>query len=77
MFFLFVFSFSHPLFPLLAIIFDKCELATNSPRDANNPNYACSLTSFNEDVIEFTKQVKFFFYYIVNKKSSTMSNSKS
>jgi hypothetical protein len=51
--------FSHPLFPLLAIIFDKCELATNSPRDGNNPNYACSLTSFNEDVIEFTKQVKF------------------
>jgi hypothetical protein len=59
-FFLKIFIFiSHPLFPLLAIIFDKCELATNSPRDANNPNYACSLTSFNEDVMEFTKQVKF------------------
>jgi hypothetical protein len=54
--------FSHPLFPLLAIIFDKCELATNSPRDANNPNYACSLTSFNEDVVEFTKQVKFNYF---------------
>ena len=51
------FSSSHPLFPLLAIVFDKCELATNSPRDGNNPNYACSLTSLNEDVIEFTKQV--------------------
>ncbi|CAF0998034.1 unnamed protein product [Rotaria sp. Silwood1] len=49
--------YNHPLFPLLAIIFDKCELATNSPRDANNPNYACSLTSLNEDVIEFTKQL--------------------
>ena len=57
--FLIIFIFiSHPLFPLLAIIFDKCELATNSPRDANNPNYACSLTSFNEDIMEFTKQVK-------------------
>ncbi|CAF1086029.1 unnamed protein product [Adineta steineri] len=49
--------YNHPLFPLLAIIFDKCELATNSSRDANNPNYACSLTSFSEDVVEFTKQL--------------------
>ncbi|CAF0764471.1 unnamed protein product [Adineta ricciae] len=49
--------YNHPLFPLLAIIFDKCELATNSSRDANNPNYACSLTSFNEDLMEFTKQL--------------------
>ncbi|CAF2092196.1 unnamed protein product [Rotaria magnacalcarata] len=49
--------YNHPLFPLLAIVFDKCELATNSPRDANNPNYACSLASLNEDVVEFTKQL--------------------
>ncbi|UJR26575.1 hypothetical protein I4U23_007896 [Adineta vaga] len=49
--------YNHPLFPLLAIIFDKCELATNSSRDANNPNFACSLTSFNEDLMEFTKQL--------------------
>lgn len=40
--------FSHPFFPLLTIIFEKCELATNSPG---------SLGSVNEDIIEFIKQV--------------------
>ncbi len=42
------FLFSHPLFPLLTLMFDKCELATNS---------SYPLGSLNEDIIEFTKQV--------------------
>jgi hypothetical protein len=46
--YLFFFKFSHPLFPLLTIIFHKCELATNSPY---------RLGSLNEDIIEFIKQV--------------------
>ncbi len=57
-FFLFS-SFSHPLFPLLALIFEKCELATCTPRDPGGPGDVCSSESFNDDVAEFTKQVKF------------------
>lgn len=50
--------FRHPLFPLLALIFEKCELATCTPRD---PSVAggdvCSSESFNEDIAVFSKQV--------------------
>lgn len=49
---------SHPLFPLLALIFEKCELATCTPRDPGGPGDICSSESFNDDVTEFTKQVK-------------------
>ena len=49
---------SHPLFPLLALIFEKCELATCTPRE---PGVAggdvCSSESFNEDISVFSKQV--------------------
>ncbi|PSN29641.1 Homeobox protein Meis1 [Blattella germanica] len=49
---------SHPLFPLLALIFEKCELATCTPRE---PGVAggdvCSSESFNEDIAVFSKQV--------------------
>ena len=51
--------FRHPLFPLLALIFEKCELATCTPRD---PGIAggdvCSSESFNEDIAVFSKQVR-------------------
>ncbi len=44
----------HPLFPLLALIFEKCELATCTPRE---PGIAggdvCSSESFNEDIRVF------------------------
>uniref|UniRef100_A0A8C9EH52 Homeobox domain-containing protein n=1 Tax=Pavo cristatus TaxID=9049 RepID=A0A8C9EH52_PAVCR len=43
--------YGHPLFPLLALIFEKCELATCTPRE---PGVAggdvCSSESFNEDI---------------------------
>jgi len=49
---------SHPLFPLLALVFEKCELATCTPRE---PGVAggdvCSSDSFNEDIAVFAKQV--------------------
>ncbi|MPC36539.1 Homeobox protein Meis1 [Portunus trituberculatus] len=49
----------HPLFPLLALIFEKCELATCTPRE---PGVAggdvCSSESFNEDIAVFSKQVR-------------------
>ncbi|CAF1669873.1 unnamed protein product, partial [Adineta ricciae] len=46
----------HPLFPLLALIFEKCELATCTPRDSGGPGDICSSESFNDDVTEFAKQ---------------------
>jgi len=50
---------SHPLFPLLALIFEKCELATCTPRE---PGVAggdvCSSESFNEDIQVFAKQIR-------------------
>ncbi|UJR25146.1 hypothetical protein I4U23_006505 [Adineta vaga] len=50
--------YSHPLFPLLALIFEKCELATCTPRDLGGPGDVCSSESFNDDVAEFTKQLQ-------------------
>lgn len=51
----------HPLFPLLALVFEKCELATCTPRE---PGVAggdvCSSDSFNEDIAVFAKQVERF-----------------
>uniref|UniRef100_A0ACB8GEH6 Homeobox protein Meis1 n=1 Tax=Sphaerodactylus townsendi TaxID=933632 RepID=A0ACB8GEH6_9SAUR len=53
------FTGSHPLFPLLALIFEKCELATCTPRE---PGVAggdvCSSESFNEDIAVFAKQIR-------------------
>nr|CAD7264250.1 unnamed protein product [Timema shepardi] len=50
---------THPLFPLLALIFEKCELATCTPRE---PGVAggdvCSSESFNEDIAVFSKQLE-------------------
>ena len=55
----FLFLYSHPLFPLLALIFEKCEPATCTPRE---PGVAggdvCSSDSFREDVAVFSKQVR-------------------
>uniref|UniRef100_A0AAX7TT45 Homeobox domain-containing protein n=1 Tax=Astatotilapia calliptera TaxID=8154 RepID=A0AAX7TT45_ASTCA len=52
--------YGHPLFPLLALVFEKCELATCTPRE---PGVAggdvCSSDSFNEDIAVFAKQVNF------------------
>merc|ERR1719412_1434836 len=51
--------YGHPLFPLLALIFEKCELATCTPRD---PSVAggdvCSSESFNEAIAVFSKQIR-------------------
>uniref|UniRef100_A0A8C6Q1J2 Meis homeobox 1 n=1 Tax=Nothobranchius furzeri TaxID=105023 RepID=A0A8C6Q1J2_NOTFU len=51
--------YGHPLFPLLALIFEKCELATCTPRE---PGVAggdvCSSESFNEDIAVFAKQIR-------------------
>ncbi|XP_041092245.1 LOW QUALITY PROTEIN: homeobox protein Meis3 [Polyodon spathula] len=53
--------YGHPLFPLLALIFEKCELATCSPRDGSGSfpgGDVCSSDSFNEDIAVFAKQIR-------------------
>ncbi|GIX87398.1 homeobox protein homothorax [Caerostris extrusa] len=51
--------FGHPLFPLLALIFEKCELATCTPREPGiSGTDVCSSESFNEDVACFAKQIR-------------------
>ena len=48
----------HPLFPLLALVFEKCELATCSSRQrSESQEDICSSESFNEDIQAFAKQV--------------------
>ena len=51
--------YGHPLFPLLALIFEKCELATCTPRE---PGIAggdvCSSETFNEDIQVFARQIR-------------------
>lgn len=64
-FFRFSFHFSHPLFPLLAMVFEKCELATCTPRDPGvQGGDVCSSESFNEDIAVFSKQVSRVSLYI-------------
>ncbi|XP_055678513.1 homeobox protein homothorax isoform X2 [Lutzomyia longipalpis] len=51
--------YGHPLFPLLALIFEKCELATCTPRDPGvQSGDVCSSESFNEDITIFSKQIR-------------------
>uniref|UniRef100_A0A8C1RVQ4 Myeloid ecotropic viral integration site 3 n=1 Tax=Cyprinus carpio TaxID=7962 RepID=A0A8C1RVQ4_CYPCA len=49
--------YGHPLFPLLALVFEKCELATCSPRDSTSID-VCSSESFNDDIAVFAKQIR-------------------
>nr|XP_018669120.1 transcription factor protein isoform X1 [Ciona intestinalis] len=50
--------YSHPLFPLLALVFEKCELATCTPRDPGvTGGDVCSSDSFNDDIACFAKQI--------------------
>uniref|UniRef100_A0A669B390 Homeobox domain-containing protein n=1 Tax=Oreochromis niloticus TaxID=8128 RepID=A0A669B390_ORENI len=52
-------SCRHPLFPLLALIFEKCELATCTPREsAVAGGDVCSSDSFSEDIAVFSKQIR-------------------
>ena len=53
---IFINYFSHPMFPLLQLIFQKCELSSNTTRDRPSGDIASS-DSFNEDIAHYAKQV--------------------
>lgn len=58
--------YGHPLFPLLALAFEKCELATSVPREVGaSRNGVCSSASFADDVRIFANQVKLEKSYFV------------
>ncbi|XP_076847920.1 homeobox protein Meis1a [Brachyhypopomus gauderio] len=50
--------YGHPLFPLLALVFEKCELATCTPRESGLAGDVCSSASFDEDITVFSKQIR-------------------
>ncbi|XP_051993437.1 homeobox protein Meis1-like isoform X1 [Xyrauchen texanus] len=50
--------YGHPLFPLLALVFEKCELATCTPREIGVTGDVCSSESFDEDITVFSKQMR-------------------
>lgn len=51
--------YSHPLFPLLALVFEKCELATCTHHDPTvTAGDVCSSDSFNDDIACFAKQIQ-------------------
>lgn len=69
-------TYRHPLFPLLALIFEKCELATCTPRDPGvQGGDVCSSESFNEDISIFSKQVSLYVIHTLIVKCSTARKS--
>uniref|UniRef100_A0A1I7Y5A1 Meis_PKNOX_N domain-containing protein n=1 Tax=Steinernema glaseri TaxID=37863 RepID=A0A1I7Y5A1_9BILA len=68
--------YAHPLFPLLTCLFEKCELATCTPREQNSSGSAdvCSSQSFQDDLAEFTKLIHSENkpYYVPNPELDTL-----
>ncbi|XP_054866314.1 homeobox protein Meis1a [Amphiprion ocellaris] len=50
--------YGHPLFPLLALMFEKCELATCTPRESVHGGDICSSDSFSDDICAFSEQMR-------------------
>ncbi|KAE9416606.1 hypothetical protein Angca_005040, partial [Angiostrongylus cantonensis] len=63
---------SHPLFPLLTVLFEKCELATSTPRDQNrdgtSSNDVCSSNSFKEDLADHFQVKMENTFYVPNRE---------
>ncbi|VDN93041.1 unnamed protein product [Brugia pahangi] len=76
--------YNHPLFPLLSCLFEKCELATCTPREQNSTatssststsstNDVCSSASFKDDLADFAKMVQSEKpYYVPNPEVDTL-----
>ncbi|CAB3396788.1 unnamed protein product [Caenorhabditis bovis] len=54
--------YGHPLYPLLVVLFEKCELATCTPReqsrDGSSTADVCSSASFKDDLNEFVRHTR-------------------
>ncbi|CCD72262.1 Homeobox protein unc-62 [Caenorhabditis elegans] len=54
--------YAHPLYPLLVLLFEKCELATSTPRDTSRDGSTssdvCSSASFKDDLNEFVRHTQ-------------------
>ncbi|CAI2353549.1 unnamed protein product [Caenorhabditis sp. 36 PRJEB53466] len=54
--------YAHPLYPLLVVLFEKCELATSTPRetsrDGTTSSDVCSSASFKDDLNEFVRHTQ-------------------
>ncbi len=48
------------MFSLVALMFEKCELATCTPRDAKIRDDICTSQTLDEDFNEFAKQVNIY-----------------
>uniref|UniRef100_A0A1I8HL77 Meis_PKNOX_N domain-containing protein n=1 Tax=Macrostomum lignano TaxID=282301 RepID=A0A1I8HL77_9PLAT len=50
------------MFPLLCLIFEKCELATSAPREIGAASVpggdVCSSQSFEQDIAEFARELE-------------------
>lgn len=53
-----LFNKRHPLFSLVALMFEKCELATCTPRDCKVRDDICTSQTLDEDFNEFAKQIR-------------------
>lgn len=87
-FIIFKINFSHPLFPLLTVLFEKCELATCTPREPVRTNEfgavggdqvdilnVCSAGSFSEDIAEFAATVQMNKpFYVPNPELDSLVN---
>ena len=66
------------MYSLLALMFEKCELATCTPRDPKIRDDICTSQTLDDDFNEFSKQVRIkqikenFSYLIYVKKSKNL-----
>ncbi|CAJ0939878.1 unnamed protein product, partial [Mesorhabditis belari] len=65
--------YAHPLYPLLCCLFEKCELATSTPREGGSSDVVSS-ASFREDVAEFARNAMSqpSPYYVPNRELDTL-----
>ncbi|CAJ0582197.1 unnamed protein product, partial [Mesorhabditis spiculigera] len=65
--------YAHPLYPLLCCLFEKCELATSTPREGGSAEVVSS-ASFRDDVAEFARNAmnQSDRYYVPNRELDTL-----
>ena len=63
----------HPLFSLVALMFEKCELATCTPRDPKTREDICTSQTLDEDFADFATHIRHEHpYYTPNAELDTL-----